>query len=101
MRTDDPPEIVGPADQDPDTFVRISARDDRELLTNTRRAAASGLAPLVAPDEFADERDEWIALAAAAIVEGAVALETRRAKDARRLLDMHRAIVTGGSELAP
>jgi len=97
----DTPEIVGYRSRDPSTVTRATGSNPEELLASVRSAVGSGLVVLIAPDELADTRDDWIALTAAAVIEGATAIETRNPRDARRLLDFHHAIVTGGAELEP
>ena len=82
--------------RDPATLERVGGADPTDLIATIRGAVAEGRRVLVAPDPLAADHDEWIALAAAALVEGAQAIETRHRRDARRLLDVRTAIVTGG-----
>lgn len=92
-------DVVSVEGQDLDRLVRVTAADPPELIKNIRIAVAEGQAVLVAPDSLAPDHDEWIALAAAALLEGAAALETRNLRDARRLFDVRQAIASGGEDV--
>ena len=93
------PTIVTLDDTPPVDAVRVGGADATELLAEVRRRTEVRQEVVISPDGAADDMDDWLGIVAAAVVEGATAVETRHTREARRVLTVHRAIATGGEEL--
>ena len=99
MAVDPPEELVAPDDLELSAVVLVGGSDAEQLLAEVREAVATGREVVVAPDSAAPDPDEWIALVSVSVVEGAAGVHTRYPREAQRILDVHRAILTGGSEV--
>ncbi len=100
MEADPGPLTIVALEDRPDAeMVRVAGDDAAEMLMDVRHLAGGSRPVLIAPDAAAEDIDDWIGIVAAAVVEGVTAVETRHAREARRILTMHRAISTGGEGL--
>jgi len=85
----------------PSDWVRVGGADAADMLAEVRTRAADARPVIVSPDDAAEDMDDWIAIVSAAVVEGAVGVETSHTRQARRILTVHKAITTGSAEPAP